>query len=433
MWTRTKLNIFLVVCILIPGLAWAAGPAPAPVPTLPPLKLADLIKEGVANNPGLRAKESRVLAYKFKIPQAKTLPDPMLMFGYQNMGWGSFTYGQMDLSGFMFGATQTFPYPGKLRLKGDLAERDYQGQEALYQEAKLHAISDIKGYYYDLFKAYKDLDILKQMTGLFQQVEDAALARYSSGMGSQQEVIMAQTEKYTLLEQEETLKQEIRATDAMLNAAVGRDPASALGRPEDITPAPELPPLEGLIARHLDHSPRIKAKQREVAAGRTKLAIAKKDYYPDFTMTGNVLHTGDGFQDMWSLTTSVNIPIFYKTRQRQAVNEANASLEEARYDLGTERYLLASKITGDYSAAKSAERVMDLYKNALIPKGEQDFESALSEYRTGKLDALTAINRLKALLEFDLQYWDQFAQREKAVARLEAVSGSLTGEAGAGK
>ena len=65
---------------------------------------------------------------------------------------------------------------------------------------KLKTIARIRELYYDLFLAYRNIDLLREKTVLFSRIEDAALARYSSGMGLQQEVLMAQTEKYMLLE-----------------------------------------------------------------------------------------------------------------------------------------------------------------------------------------------------------------------------------------
>jgi len=96
----------------------------------------------------------------------------------------------------------------------------------------------VRELYYDLFFAYRNIDLLSDKAVLFSRIEDAALARYSSGMAPQQEVLMAQTEKYMLLEREEMERQKIRSLEAMLNAAVGRDTNAPLGRPEK----PRTPP-----------------------------------------------------------------------------------------------------------------------------------------------------------------------------------------------
>ena len=71
---------------------------------------------------------------------------------------------------------------------------------------------------------------------------------------------------------------------------------------------------------------------------------------------------------------------------------------------------------------KSSERLMDLYKSGLIPKTYQNFESALAGYSTGKVEAITVISSLKAVIDYELLYWKQFVEREKAIAKLEAVT-----------
>ena len=79
----------------------------------------------------------------------------------------------------------------------------------------------------------------------------------------------------------------------------------------------------------------------------------------------------------------------------------------------------------NYSMARTAEKLMELYRNGLIPKTYQDFESALSGYGTGRVDEITVITRLKTLLDLEISYWGQFTEREKAIARLQSIAGLL--------
>jgi len=85
--------------------------------------------------------------------------------------------------------------------------------------------------------------------------------------------------------------------------------------------------------------------------------------------------------------------------------------------------MTASLIRDNYSMLRSSEKLMDIYKNGLIPKTYQDIELALSGYATGKVEAITVISRLKSLINFEFLYWGQFAEREKAIARLYASTG----------
>ena len=125
---------------------------------------------------------------------------------------------------------------------------------------------------------------------------------------------------------------------------------------------------------------------------------------------------------MWSLTTSINVPLFYKTKQRQAGDEAETSLSVTRHELEAAQSMFSSSIRDHYSMLKTSEKLMGLYKNSLIPKTYQDFELAISGYITGKVEAITAITRLKSLIDFETLYWGQFVEREKAIARLEAIT-----------
>jgi hypothetical protein len=90
--------------------------------------------------------------------------------------------------------------------------------------------------------------------------------------------------------------------------------------------------------------------------------------------------------------------------------------------------MVTATVRDNFSVLKTAEKLMDLYKNGLIPKNYQDFELSLSGYATGKVDAIVVISRLKALLDYETQYWGQRVEREKAIARLQAVIGDSESE-----
>ncbi len=181
------------------------------------LFLKALIDEALRNNPDLSASQAGVEAANHKVPQAGSLPDPMFMTGYQNEGYGSYTFGEALGAQWMFSVSQMVPFYGKRGLKSEMAAREAESLKHRHQTLRLKTISKVKEFYYDLFLAYKTRDLLRDRGDLLKQVEEAALSRYASGMASQQEVVMAQTEKYLLLEREEMANQKIQATEGMLN------------------------------------------------------------------------------------------------------------------------------------------------------------------------------------------------------------------------
>jgi hypothetical protein len=69
----------------------------------------------------------------------------------------------------------------------------------------------------------------------------------------------------------------------------------------------------------------------------------------------------------------------------------------------------------------------------LIPKNTQDIELSLTGYATGRTEAIVVISRLKTLLDYENLYWNQFVEREKAVASLQAITEGLASEPGGEK
>ena len=386
------------------------------------LKLNDLIQEGLKNSPEILASQSRSQAADHRIPQAKALPDPMFMFGYQNESFNKITLGEAENAMGMFTLSQQFLFPGKQGLKGEMAARDAENLAALYETARLRVTAQIKTVFYDLFFAYRNIDILKDRLELFNRIEEAAASRYASGMGSQQEVLMAQTEKYMISEKEEMQRQKVQALQGMLNTVVGREVNAPLARPGRLTPTPMEVNLERMLSTASSSSPALKARRKMLEGAEAKVRFAERDYYPDFTLAAGYFPRG-GLEPMWNLTATVNLAVYFSSKQKQAFLEAKAGLSEAKQELQAAELMLASSIRENFSMLQSADRLMKLYKEGVLPKSNQDVQLAFSGYVSGKVEALTVITRIKNLLEVDILYWNQFVEREKAIARLEALMG----------
>jgi outer membrane protein TolC len=405
------------------ALTMHAAPAAAADATGGTLELQPLINEALENNHDVWVTGARWKASSSKIKLAESLPDPMVMIGYQNEGWNEYTFGKMEGAQWMYSVSQMFPFPGKRALKAEMASRDADTAEAMYRAARLGTVARVKELYYDLFETYKDLDLVKERTSLFGQVEEAALARYATGMGQQQEVLMAQTEKYMLFEREAMLNQKRRSLEAMLVAAVGREQNAPLGRPIEPQAGTLALSEDELVLRAVESSPEVVSREKMMRASEAGVHMAEKEYYPDVTLAAWVAARSGPFEDMWSVTATFNIPLYYKSRQGAALASARAMSLAAVHDLAGIKAMLVSSVRDNYSMVRSSEALMDLYRSGLIPKTRQDFDLSLAGYRTGKIEEITVVSRLKALLDFETSYWAQFVAREKAIARLEALAG----------
>ena len=406
-----KFSLLIFAFLMIAATSFHGDPA-----------LEGLVDEALKNSPEIKASLARIEVARLKIPQAGSLPDPMIMAGYQNEGFDRYTYGEMQGSQWMFSATQQFLFPGKRKLKEEMAARDAQSLESMHELLKLKTAARVKELYFDLFASYKSLEILGEKRQLLVRIEDLTLSRYTAGKAMQQDVVMAQTEKYMLLEKEEMLRQKIQSLEAMLLAVVGRTSGEALPKPAEPRYRPFDMDLQKTLEMAVEHSPEMQSRRRMIEAAEARLSMARKEYFPDYAIGGSYFNRAGDFPDMWAATVTFNIPLYFYTKQKPAEMEARANIDLARRELEATRLMIEASVRDNHSMLRSSERLIEIYSQGLLPKSRQDIEQTLTAYSTGRLEAVSVISRVKTLLDYESQYWFSRMEREKALARLHAVA-----------
>jgi len=105
------------------------------------------------------------------------------------------------------------------------------------------------------------------------------------------------------------------------------------------------------------------------------------------------------------------------------VAEATASAATEKQRLENTTTLLFFRIKDRYLAATTAQRLVKLYGTTIIPQSSLSLESAISGYEVGKVDFLTLLDNLVTLLNYELSYYEQLSNQEKAIAALEPFVG----------
>jgi outer membrane protein TolC len=127
--------------------------------------------------------------------------------------------------------------------------------------------------------------------------------------------------------------------------------------------------------------------------------------------------------EMYGLTVGIKLPIYTSQKQRPALTEASASFEAEKRTLENMVTLLMFKIRDRYLAQNTAQRLLKLYSKTIVPQSSLSLESAIAGYQVGKVDFLTLLDNLMTLLNYELSYYEQLSNEEKAVAALEPLVG----------
>jgi len=381
------------------------------------LSLATLIEEMAARSPEIKAARERWEAARAVVPQVQTLPDPRLQLGYQRMPMVE------PLQGAMYGFGQEIPFPGKLRLRGEIAQREAERLEQEYLATRLRHIAALKETYFTLHFIHKSIEIVEKNKTLLVQFEKTAKARYSVGQAAQQDVFRAQVEISRVLDRMAVLEQQKESLHAAINRLLNRPPADPLGTPEEIQIPILTLSLPDLARRAEAFSPALLASAKGIERNEQAVSLAQRQFYPDFDLnalgTRNDRINDNGYQVM----LAIKIPLFYETKQRQGVREALAGLAGAREDLTATKQDILFQVKDAFVQIQRAERLITILRDAIIPQSTLALQAAQASYGVGKVDFLTLLNSLLALQESQLELHGEMVAHEKAVARLESVTG----------
>ena len=126
---------------------------------------------------------------------------------------------------------------------------------------------------------------------------------------------------------------------------------------------------------------------------------------------------------MHGFTVGINIPIFYKTKQREGVIEATEDLIGARRSRDDRQTTVNFQVKEQYLAAKASEDLAQLYSGAVVPQSSLALESSMSSYEVGKADFLTMLENFLTVLDYEINYYRELSNYQMALARLEPLVG----------
>jgi outer membrane protein TolC len=356
------------------------------------------------------------------VPQAKTLPDPTVSVGWVG-NITPFSVQEGDPSSNRgVSASQTLPYPGKLKLRGEIADREAAAAYWDYEAARRKLVADVKLAYYDYFAAYKAVEITQKSKDLLQKLASIAEARYRVGKGVQQDVLRSQVE-ISLLEQRLTVfQQQLKTAQARLNTLLYRDPETQLPSPASFEPAKIAHSLDELYTLAREQDTGLQREQRMIERNQYAINLAQKDYWPDFTVAYTYQQRPD-LQDMHGFTVTANIPVFYRTKQRQEVREQTAQLASSELNKQNRQTELSFAVKQQYLLAKSSEQLLKLYSQAVVPQSSLALESSMASYEVGTVDFLTILTNFTVVLDYQVSYYRELANYQMALADLEPLVG----------
>jgi outer membrane protein TolC len=386
--------------------------------------LAQLLAEAHTNNSQISSADHAWKAATHIAPQVRTLPDPKLTVQQFSVGspkpFAGYTNSNFAYIGV--GASQELPFPGKLRLRGEVAEREADSLHAQVGITEANVADAVKSDYLQLAYLQQTLEILNESKASLDELVKNATIHYQVGQGTQQDVLQAQIERTKLVREVAMHHEQVGQLQAHLKALLHRDQESPDIVTEPLRETALTATDADLLGMVRAQNPQAQADAQSVREQDAKVASAKREGKPDFAVSYMYQNTDRKYRDYYMLTFDMRLP--RKKRVEAEVAQAAESLAQAQDVLDSHLQEQMAEVKQQYVRATSDREVLTDYREGLLPQAEAAYRATLSGYAANRDQFAHVVPSFLALLNLRLETAQTLADHEAALARLETLTGA---------
>lgn len=409
---------------------WKKTETELPPRSFAPKDLPELIEELLTYNPQLQALLEKIRALENLIDPAGSLEDPRFSFEGSNIPISPPALNRTPMTGLQIYYRQKVPWPGKLKLKKQIARSRYEQQQQAYYEELNQLVAKFKQTYYDYRLATEWLQIYESTTAKFSGLGKILEARYSAGDTPQQDILQNKVEISSLQQTMVELKQRQKILRARMNTLLNRPVEQALkitgekNQPTRLQAS--LPDLRKIAQRT---RPWLKKSTLEIEQADYEHRLAKKSLLPDFDFAAGWRFRqgspGDPVagEDFFSAGFQMNLPMFAHKKQNQEIAAAyhHKKYQEHLQQATTQEVLY--QVEDTFHRLEQLKSQLNLVNRQTLPQARAAVDSARVGYEAEQVDFLNVLTNEVSLLQQRLKQSQYRYEYEKKMAELEMVTG----------
>jgi outer membrane protein, heavy metal efflux system len=334
----------------------------------------------------------------------------------------------MDMPGAMLPsvqAMQMIPFPGKLRLGGQIARQSTAMARTATDETWWEVRASAAMAFYEIYQADRQIAVMGETLDWLRQFEQVATTMYSVGQGRQSDVLRAGVEVARMQADIARMRAMRTAAAARLNAVLDRPAATPVPAVSFAALPQDLPAAAELQSWAEESRPMLERARIGVEQARTREALARRELWPDLTVG---VQYGQrpaemGTERMGSLMLGFSVPVFAGQRQMQMRREAAAMEQMARAEWTAARAQVSARINELLAELDRARMLVTLYRTEVLPLAEANVTSAFSSYRVGRVDFMTLTDAQMTLNQYSQELYALLAEYGRMIAELEMTIG----------
>ncbi len=281
---------------------------------------------------------------------------------------------------------------GKLSNTRNASDYRWRAEQARLDASKLSLSAQIAKAWFELIGANQLSELLKVRVDNLTTNLDIIQNGYRQGINNALDVYLAQSdlanESNNWQQQQAVEKNRVRQLQLLL----GQYPSGALeGAPHKGKHFPSLTELsaERLTSQNVRHRPDLQASYLELLASNQELAVAHKNRFPSFRLTGNTGDSSDELKNLldssslaWNLVGGLSQPLFSGGKLKALEQQQRAVVEQKQQQYLNTLYTAFNEVEQNITNESSLKLQLELLE-ASKSYAEAAEDLAFEEYRQG--------------------------------------------------
>jgi cobalt-zinc-cadmium efflux system outer membrane protein len=389
-------------------------------------RLDSYLVEAAENNPGLKGQFSEYMAAMQKIPEAGTLPDPQVTFGYFIQPVET----RLGPQQARFSISQMFPWFGTLKAREDEATEMARSKYEQFLEVKSHLFYDVKSTYYNLYFTQKSIDITLQNLTILNTLHKLTLNKVEAGLASSVDVLRVEMEISDMENQLALLKDNMNMQQIQFNNLLNVDNLRIVVLPDSLENTNLNMTAEAVRDSIRNGNHQILQMEFIQAAYAKQQITAQKMGNPNFTLGLDYMVIGKGSNPSMADAgkdafvfpmVGITIPL-YRKKYTAMVKEAvlmQESTDNKKLDKINILETIFEKADRDYT---DADRRILLFKGQ-SDKAQKALNILQTEYETNTKNFEELLRMERQFLKYKLELEKARADKDAAIAFIYYLAG----------
>ena len=388
--------------------------------------LDDYLEMAAKNNPELKSIFNSYLAVLERMPQARALPDPTVMFSI----FASPVETRVGAQNAGISLSQAFPWFGQLKSQEQAVAMLAKARYEAFEDAKNRLCFDIRSTYFDLYVLEAAIDITDENVRLLESFRELANVRLESNKGSAVDLLRVEMDLDELNNQLLYLKDSRIPIQARFNELLNEEMPVSIVVPDTLRTIAFIEGKNTLLDSILVQNPVLKGLDYELSALDYEIDVAQKMGLPSFSIGFSYTSISprtdmdipdNGKDALIFPQVGVRVPI-NRGKYRSMIKEKELLKSSVNYRKEDKENKLETILEQSWRDYADAQRRVGLY-HRLIAYATQSLDILVAQYTAAGVDFEEVLRMERQLLRYELELEKARADQNTYVAYINYITG----------